>query len=242
MERSTSLIDQLGNITDPRPGDPIYPLVNILFMMICGVVAGADGFVAIARFANTKKYWFAKVYDELISMDWQWQSVDGAMTKAPLGGEKTGKNPTDRGKLGTKRSLQTDASGIPVGLAVRGANVHDTRLLQETIEDCVDRAATEVGAWEDLYLDKTQDSNAVRKLIESVYGYTSHVRSRGEEKRELGRASGERPRRWVAERTHVWPDRFRTILIRWDKRIHNHIAGPHLAFAYFIYSRLGFFG
>ncbi|EMI23994.1 hypothetical protein RESH_05415, partial [Rhodopirellula europaea SH398] len=47
MERSTSLIDQLGNVTDPRPGEPVYPLVNILFMMICGVVAGADDFVAI---------------------------------------------------------------------------------------------------------------------------------------------------------------------------------------------------
>ncbi|EMI24185.1 ISAs1 family transposase, partial [Rhodopirellula europaea] len=63
MERSTSLIDQLGNVTDPRRGEPVYPLVNILFMMICGVVAGADDFVAIARFANTKKDWFAKFLD-----------------------------------------------------------------------------------------------------------------------------------------------------------------------------------
>ncbi|MCC9644334.1 IS5 family transposase [Rhodopirellula sp. JC740] len=183
-----------------------------------------------------------KVYDELIGLDWQWQSIDGAMTKAPLGGEKTGKNPTDRGKLGTKRSLQTDASGIPVGLAVGGANVHDTRLLQETIADCVDRAATEVSQWENLCLDKAYDSTAVRELIESVYGYTSHIRSRGEEKCELDRATGERPRRWVVERTHGWLNRFRAILIRWDKNVQNHIAGLHLAFAYFIYSRLGVFG
>jgi transposase len=182
-----------------------------------------------------------KVYDELLGMDWRWQSVDGAMTKGPLGGEKTGENPTSRGKLGTKRSLQTDASGIPVGLAVGEANVHDTRLLQEMIEDCVDRAATKASAWENLCLDKAYDSNAVRKLIESVYGYTSHIRSRGEEKRELDRASGERPRRWVVERTYGWLNHFRAILIRWDKKIHNHIAGLYLAFAYFIYSRLGVF-
>jgi putative transposase len=37
-----------------------------------------------------------------VGHDWRWQSVDGAMTKAPLGGESTGKNPTDRAKLGTK--------------------------------------------------------------------------------------------------------------------------------------------
>lgn len=63
MERSASLINQLGNVTDPRRGEPVYPLVNILFMLICGVIAGADDFVAIAKFANTKKSWFAKFLD-----------------------------------------------------------------------------------------------------------------------------------------------------------------------------------
>src|SRR5690606_32690226 len=63
MQRSASLVDQLGNVTDPRRGEPVYPLVNVLFMMICGVIAGADDFVAIARFANTKKTWFAKFLD-----------------------------------------------------------------------------------------------------------------------------------------------------------------------------------
>src|SRR3954468_9696829 len=50
-------------------------------------------------------------YDELKGLDWGWLAMDGAMTKAPLGGERTGKNPTDRGKLGTKRSLLTEANG-----------------------------------------------------------------------------------------------------------------------------------
>ena len=63
MDRSTSLINQLQRVTDPRPGEPIYPLANILFMSICAVIAGADDYVAIARFANTKKEWFAKFID-----------------------------------------------------------------------------------------------------------------------------------------------------------------------------------
>jgi len=37
-------------------------------------------------------------YDELKGIGWEWQSVDGCMTKSPLGGEAVGKNPTDRGK------------------------------------------------------------------------------------------------------------------------------------------------
>ena len=40
-------------------------------------------------------------YDEIVGIDWEWQSVDGCMTKAPLGGsELVGGNPTDRGKKG----------------------------------------------------------------------------------------------------------------------------------------------
>src|SRR5207244_723476 len=52
-------------------------------------------------------------YDEIVGLDWQWLAMDGAMTKAPPGGERTGRNPTDRGKLGTKRSLLTEAAGVP---------------------------------------------------------------------------------------------------------------------------------
>ncbi|WP_342190214.1 ISAs1 family transposase [Stieleria varia] len=63
MERSASLIEKLNTVSDPRPGEPIYPLVNILFMTICAVIAGADDFVAIAKFANTKKEWFSKFLD-----------------------------------------------------------------------------------------------------------------------------------------------------------------------------------
>ena len=57
-------------------------------------------------------------FDELKGLDWDWLSMDGAMTKAPLGSQETGPNPTDRAKSGVKRSLLTEGHGIPVGLAV----------------------------------------------------------------------------------------------------------------------------
>lgn len=182
-------------------------------------------------------------YDDLIGLDWTWQSVDGAMTKAPLGGEGTGKNPTDRGKLGTKRSLMTEANGVPVSLVVDGANTHDIRLLQATIEHCLDRMPRQHGEFnEHLCLDKGYDSSAIRDLVESVFQYTSHIRSRGEEQRELKKNSRVRPRRWVVERTHGWLNRFRAILVRWEKKIDNHVAALHLACAYFTFSRAGIFG
>ena len=49
-------------------------------------------------------------------------------------GKKTGPNPTDRAKDGTKRSLLTEADGIPVGIAVEGANRNDFKMVEETIE------------------------------------------------------------------------------------------------------------
>ena len=181
-------------------------------------------------------------YDELVGLDWRWQSVDGAMTKAPLGGESTGKNPTDRGKTGTKRSLLTDAAGIPTGLAVGGANVHDIRLLRSTLSDAQMRArGINSGVKEHLCMDKGYDSALVRGMVQNLFEYIPHVRARGEEKKSR-RNSRQRARRWVVERTHSWMNRFRAILVRWDKKVRNNIATLHLACAYITFKRAGVFG
>ena len=67
-------------------------------------------------------------YDELEGIAWEWQSMDGVMTKAPFGGAATGANPTDRSKRGTKRSQLSDGRGMPLALVVAGANRHDMRI------------------------------------------------------------------------------------------------------------------
>jgi putative transposase len=87
-------------------------------------------------------------YDELEGIEWEWQALDGAMTKAPLGRGATGKNPTDRAKMGTKRSMLTDGAGIPLAVAVDGANRHDSKLLVATLDGLVvaRRSAPEEGA------------------------------------------------------------------------------------------------
>src|SRR5439155_1280356 len=58
----------------------------------------------------------------------------GLSRSCPRGGARTGRKPTDRGKQGTKRSLLTEAHGVPVGLAVEGANRHDKKLAEATLE------------------------------------------------------------------------------------------------------------
>ena len=70
------------------------------------------------------RLWRASVLDDdaLKGLHREWHAIDGAMPNAPLGGEKTGPNPTDRGKSGTRRSRLTDGDGIPRGVALDGAN------------------------------------------------------------------------------------------------------------------------
>ena len=63
MSVSASLIDHFSDVTEPRRGEPVYPLQNILFIAICAVICGADDFVAIAKFGRTRKDWLAKFLD-----------------------------------------------------------------------------------------------------------------------------------------------------------------------------------
>ena len=59
------------------------------------------------------------------------------MGKARLGGDAIGRNPTDRGKPGTKRSILVEAEGGPLSVVVSGANAHDAKLLEATLASVV---------------------------------------------------------------------------------------------------------
>lgn len=92
-----------------------------------------------------------------------------------------------------------------------------------------------------LALDKGFDFEEIRTLC-WAWGYVPHIRTRGEEQQAMRVIPGYRPRRWVVERTHSWMNRFRRILIRWEKKIDNYEAMLHLACAWIAFSRAGLFG
>lgn len=168
-------------------------------------------------------------YDALVGIDWQWMSVDGAMTKAPLGGEKTGPNPTDRAKTGTKRSLLTDGRGVPLGLVVAGANVNDHKLLPSTFDSVpVKRPEPEPGPTQHLCLDAAYDCNEVR-LWGDKFHLRLHIRPRRPPSTPPKKSRRKKARRWVVERSHSWMNRFRRILVRWEKREDTYLAMLHLA-------------
>lgn len=171
-------------------------------------------------------------YDDRKGLDWEWQAMDGAMTKAPLGGEQTGPNPTDRGKRGVKRSLLVEGQGIPIAVVVEGANRHDMKMAEATLEATVGaRPQPTEEEPQHLCLDKGYDYPEIRDLV-ARWGYTAHIRTRGEETQAQERLPGYRARRWVVERTHSWMNRFRRILIRWEKDVENYLGMLHLACAW----------
>lgn len=92
-----------------------------------------------------------------------------------------------------------------------------------------------------LALDKGFDYEEIRTLCRA-WGYVAHIRARGEEQRARREIHGYRPRRWVVERTHSWMNRFRRILIRWEKEIDNYEAMLHIACAWIAFSSAGLFG
>ena len=190
------------------------------------------------------KLWQAGVeqFDELKGIDWAWLSMDGAMTKAPLGGQETGPNPTDRAKSGVKRSGLTEGHVVPLGVAVEGAQRHDMKLVRPTIESLVvQRPEPNEEQPQGMCLDKGYDYQEVRDILVE-FGFTAHIRSRGEEAQELAQEAGKRARRWVVERTHSWMNRFRRILIRWEKKPENYIAFLHFACALIAFRAAGLFG
>ena len=154
----------------------------------------------------------------------------------------TGRNPTDRGKGGVKRSVLTEAQGIPVGAALDGANRNDFKLTRQTIDSIpVERPAPTAAQPQGMCLDKGYDYAEVRDILKE-FGFVAHIRARGEEAQNIKRQAGYKARRWVVERTHSWLNRFRGILICWCKKPENYIAMLHFAFAIITYRCAGLSG
>ncbi len=105
-----------------------------------------------------------ETYDRTIGFDLADLAVDCCITKAPCGGERSRKNPVDRGKGGIKRSVLVDADGIPLGTVAAPANRHDSPLLGETL-DSVEEILGGLPEPARVHLDRGYDSDLTRKRL-----------------------------------------------------------------------------
>jgi putative transposase len=148
-----------------------------------------------------------------------------------FGGEATGANPTDRAKLGTKRSILGDGRGVPIGIAIDGANRHDMKLTERTLESQrIVPDKEHIDLLFNLCLDKGYDDQEVKDILER-WGYVEHIPPRDERERIIHDLENYKARRWTVERIHSWLNRFHRLLIRWEKKAENYLAMIHLSFA-----------
>lgn len=134
-------------------------------------------------------------YDRMIGLALSDLSVDGAITKAPCGGDKAGPSPADRRKGGLKRSTEVEGDGIPLGIVSVPAHRHDSPLLRPTLE----------AGWAQLHpmpddvtmhLDRAYDNKPCRDLLDEL-GFDAEIARKGVP------APIQVGKRWVVERTNA---------------------------------------
>lgn len=116
------------------------------------------------------------------------------------------------------------------------------KLVRETLESLpIPRPKPTRRKPQGMCMDKGYDYQEVRDLVRE-FGFTAHIRARGEEARAIKKNARFKARRWVVERTHSWMNRFRRVLIRWEKKPENYLALLHLTCGLIAYRAAGLFG
>jgi putative transposase len=187
--------------------------------------------------------WMVEHYaKESGGISWKWQAMDSKNSPAPLGGQKTGKNPTDRGKQGAKINLLVDQRGAPLSVLLTAANRHD----KISAVDLIVSIALKRPAQKEQHLcaDKAYDASEVREFAASE-GYTTHIKV-NPRKKDSTESSGQSSqqedsdgelhpaRRWVVERTISWLVKRRSLRTRWTKKAQNWLALIQLACAHIL--------
>jgi putative transposase len=151
--------------------------------------------------------------------------------------EQTGANPTDRAKCGTKRHLVTDGTGVPIACILSEANRTDMKKLANLLDAVVvERPDSE----QHLTLDRGYDYASCRQTA-ADHGYVVHIPPKASAAQPLPPPDDplrHPARRWVVEVGHAWFNRFRRLLIRWEKKGANYLGFIQVAAILIIYRKL----
>ena len=159
-------------------------------------------------------------------IDWERAVIDSASLRSVGGGEETGPNPTDRGKLGSKHHVIVDANGVPLAVSVTAANRNDVLEIIPLVAD-LPYVAGKRGhprqRPDALQGDRGYDSEPVRAILRWM-GIEPILAKRNTE-----HGSGLGVTRWVVERTLSWLHNYRRLRVRWERRSDIHFAFLKLA-------------
>lgn len=177
-----------------------------------------------------------EAFDKIIGLDLCDVSADGSLHKAPAGGQGTGKNPTDRSKLGWKWSILVDRKGIPFGWVGDGANRNDSVLLAPTLDQAARRGLLE--DVETIWLDRGYDSDATRERLATRHlddAVIAKKRKRGASAPKQNQPMG---LRWPVERTNSWLSNFGQMRRNTDRKSIHRLAQLALAVAFLLTAKL----
>ena len=128
-----------------------------------------------------------------------------------------------------------DERGVPLSIVVTGANRHDVSQLELVLDEIViDRPETE----QHLCADKGYTGEPAQKAIKDR-NYIPHVMQRGEEIQKKKDNPNYKARRWIVEVTHSWFNRFRKLLVRYEKLTDTYEALLHMAAAIIAFRKTG---
>src|SRR5687768_17183366 len=179
--------------------------------------------------------------------------------KVTLRGAKTGNNPTDRSKLGTKRHILTDKNGIPLSVVISPASTastHDINLVTDVVDNTVIRQTSSKSKnkrrqQQHLCLDKGYNSAEEEKeLIKR--DYVLHIPIKKKKKKKKKGMNNEKeippsiattikqysPKRWVVERTNSWHNRFRKLFTRYEKKAENYLGLIQFSCSMIVYRKI----
>lgn len=194
-------------------------------------------FVELVKLGAFQKIWkcFLMLYDRTTGLKLQDQSIDSNHKKSPLGGDKTGKSPVDRRKLGTKLNLAVEENGIPIGATIARGNQNDTQLFIPIIDDLQNQINQSNNHF--LHTDKGYASKKNRKEAVSR-NFTPVMPEKKPKNKPYAKPPVKDLKRWVVERTFSWINRFRRVFIRYERKAKHFLAMVQFAFQIIIFKKI----
>jgi putative transposase len=162
------------------------------------------------------------------------QAGDCSHIQAPLGQEATGMSPVNRSKLGSKRSIITDRNGVVIGHALAGGNTHDSKVFLETIRS-IPSFVKQQFDWAEMHLDAAYDSEEIQFILFNLRYVPRINKNKRRNKRSQPACIA---KRFFVEASHSWANRFKRLLIRFEKTAKLYSAFMNFAFAANTFSKI----
>ena len=154
--------------------------------------------------------------------------IDSTFVKNIYGIDCVGRNPTDRGRMATKVSALVDDNGVPFSILCHPANQSDMRLLQPTLDSTIVALPRRIP----LYADKGYDS-AFNRNVSVTRGYRDRIF-----RRRCTNGRRAHAKRGVVERFFSWLDKYRRLILRYERHIATYESMTYIACGILLQARL----